>query len=54
MERRVRRLLAEPVAAPLGDRVEALAVPELPVVDPAQAPVLGRAARFANGRLRSG
>jgi hypothetical protein len=53
MESRVRRLLSEPTAAPLVERVEALVVGSLPVVDYAQPSVLGRAARFANGRLRS-
>ena len=53
MEDRVRRLLSEPTAPPLVERVEALVVGSLPVVDYAQPSVLGRAARFANGRLRS-
>ena len=54
MERRVRRLLAEPVAAPLGERVGAIAASDLPVVDHLQPPALGRVARLTNGRLRSG
>ena len=53
MERRFRRLLGEPVGPPLADRVQSLAAAGLPVVDPAQPPALSRAARLANGRLRS-
>ena len=54
MERRFRLLLSEATAAPLGRRVEALVDSDLPVVDHSQAPTLGRVARFANGRMRSG
>ncbi len=54
MERQVRRLLADPVAEPLGEVARTLidSGTDLPVVDPDTSPTLGRAARWADGRLR--
>ncbi len=54
MERQVRQLLDDPVAPPLGEVAGELAEDgsDLPVIDPATTPEVGRIARWADGRLR--
>ena len=52
MERQIRRLLADPVAGPLGESLASLDSDSLPIVDPVRNHDLGPAARWANGRLR--